>query len=274
MKYMENLIQLNLIIQNLILRKMAVNNRDEQNSSFTTNIVAEVDIADLEAYEVDDMNESVVFRKDVITATVTPASTTPTVNFNNDGTNAKTHDTYDLDITGYNVTITVSGLVNGDHKTLCVTKAAGDTIAFTGVTDISARRNYIDNSATYVVYDIYQKNSITYANSINIENYSVVETAIVEIGDWDMDSSPAKVVAHGISDFKKILSVNGTIRDDADTGYYPLMRWDPTGLIEAGEIFRDSTNIFISRTTGGFFDSADFDSTSYNRGFLIIQYTL
>lgn len=104
--------------------------------------------------------------------------------------------------------------------------------------------------------------------------YPLIIEKIVEIGDWNMDSSSAVNVLHGLADFKKIRSITGMIRNDADTIYYPLLSASTTGngtpLIAV--IGVTSTQIQLTRTDGSIFDAIAFDSTSYNRGWLVIGY--
>lgn len=104
--------------------------------------------------------------------------------------------------------------------------------------------------------------------------YPLIIEKIVEIGDWNMDSSSAVNVLHGLTDFKKIRSITGMIRNDADTIYYPLLSAASTGTATSliAVIGVTSTLIQITRTDGSIFDAIAFDSTSYNRGWLVIGY--
>ncbi len=101
---------------------------------------------------------------------------------------------------------------------------------------------------------------------------------IVNIGDWNMDSSGQVTVAHGLgANFSKIRLVTAEIINDAGTATYTLISCftnvglssNVTGAIES----KDSTNISLTRVQGGFFDSTDFNSTGYNRGWVTIFYT-
>ena len=100
-------------------------------------------------------------------------------------------------------------------------------------------------------------------------------TKVVEIGDWDMDATDNVAVAHGIADFKKIRDVQTTIRNDADSVYYKLEKLNTLDYeMQGGVIQIDGTNIGLSRKAAGFYDSTDFDSTPFNRGFITIQYEI
>ena len=97
-------------------------------------------------------------------------------------------------------------------------------------------------------------------------------TKLIEIGDWDMDATQALDVAHGLT-FTKIRTVEVVIRDDANTGYYKLEKHDPTtGLMQGGVYSISSTNVRLTRLLSGVYDSTNYDSTGYNRGWITIQY--
>ena len=103
-----------------------------------------------------------------------------------------------------------------------------------------------------------------------------LNTKIVEIGDWNMDSSVSgsvgAQVAHGLT-LSKIRTIFVLIRNDADTQYWDL-KFDTTAETSSHGFYVDSTYVWM--THGGVdsqFDTTNFDSTSYNRGWVIIQYT-
>jgi hypothetical protein len=87
----------------------------------------------------------------------------------------------------------------------------------------------------------------------------------IDIGDWNMDANASVTLAHGVSTFMNIRSVQVMIRNDNNNLLTPIDRDGYVGNI-------DSANIVIHRTTSGFFDSATFDATSFNRGFITIEY--
>lgn len=98
-----------------------------------------------------------------------------------------------------------------------------------------------------------------------------VKEIVIDIGDWNMDTTTNISVAHGLSDFTKIRSINVIIRDDADGLYSDLAGTAISGV--GGSADATSTNISLSRqTTNSRFDSANYSSTSYNRGWIYITY--
>lgn len=100
-----------------------------------------------------------------------------------------------------------------------------------------------------------------------------IKMKVIEIGDWDLDTDMTVTVTHGLT-LSSIRSVSVTIRNDADDTYYTF----PAGLNNSGDYLEvggfeiDGTNVKISRTSSPVLDSTDYDSTSYNRGWITITY--
>jgi hypothetical protein len=116
-------------------------------------------------------------------------------------------------------------------------------------------------------------NGVTSAIQAQIDNLGVsnvkLNTKVINIGDWNMDATSAVVVAHGI-DIGKMRSYFGLIRHDDSGNSYSLE--NAVGVL-SGHILWDGTNMSILRATSGFFDSTSFNATSFNRGWITIQYT-
>lgn len=96
----------------------------------------------------------------------------------------------------------------------------------------------------------------------------VMRWKIIPIGDWNMDSSVYVDVAHGVGNQKKIRSVSVTIRSDDDAEYYNMT--SISGIYHLVAI--TATHLRIYRETSGAFDTALFDATSFNRGWVTIGY--
>ena len=95
---------------------------------------------------------------------------------------------------------------------------------------------------------------------------------VLEIGDWNMDTTASVTVAHGITQ-GKIRSATAMIRHDTESnGIYNLDRF-LAGQTGVNGIVVTAASIQLSRATGGTFDASTFDSTSYNRGWITIWYT-
>jgi hypothetical protein len=92
---------------------------------------------------------------------------------------------------------------------------------------------------------------------------------VLNIGDWNMDTTYTIAVAHGIASYKTIKSVSVVVRDDTDTVYSvsPFLAPDVALFHEL-----DGTAINIYREDPSFFNSVNFDSTSFNRGWITIIY--
>jgi hypothetical protein len=99
-----------------------------------------------------------------------------------------------------------------------------------------------------------------------------IKTKIVDIGDWNMDTTSSKTVAHGVT-ANKIRSVSVMIRDDTD-GFWLSLTGNQAlgGAWDINNPGGGGTLIDLSRITSGPFDNASYDSTSYNRGWVVITY--
>lgn len=94
---------------------------------------------------------------------------------------------------------------------------------------------------------------------------------VIDIGDWNMDTTLGVSVAHGL-DATKIRNVSVIIRNDSDTFRSNLIE-DPNGLfVVSGNIGIDNTNIVLSRLGGGGYDDIAYNSAPFNRGFIVIDF--
>ena len=97
----------------------------------------------------------------------------------------------------------------------------------------------------------------------------------INIGDWDMDTTANLNVNHGLSatEYKTIRNIQVTIRDDNDDDYFDLSQdTGNAGIVNGGIAQWNNTTINLVRRTGGQFDGALFDATTYNRGWIRFQY--
>lgn len=97
----------------------------------------------------------------------------------------------------------------------------------------------------------------------------------IEIGDWNMDSIANVNIPHGLSstEWKTVRGIEVLIRDDADSQYTPLIQGDNSAAFVDGGYNVNSSFFTLYRTAVSFYDSKDFDSTSFNRGFITFWYT-
>ena len=94
---------------------------------------------------------------------------------------------------------------------------------------------------------------------------------IIEIGDWNMMATAIVNVPHNLN-CGSIVMVQCIVQDDTGNNKYILIG-DVTNNMDAKIDKIDNTNVIISRKSGGLFQNVNFDSTSYNRGFITILYT-
>ncbi len=98
-----------------------------------------------------------------------------------------------------------------------------------------------------------------------------VRKRIIEIGDWDMNSTLSVNIAHGLT-MSKIRNVHALIRNDADTKYTMFPGYIATSGNFIDKISLSSTEITLFRAPSSEFDSTDYDATSFNRGWITIEY--
>ena len=106
---------------------------------------------------------------------------------------------------------------------------------------------------------------------------------MLPIGDWNMDSTASIDVflpLDSITTFKKIIGYKVIIFHDDGTLSYPLDFCTvgsggehPDGSVNA-KVVGGQYYLELTRRGGGSFDSVNFNSTSYNRGYAVIEYIL
>jgi hypothetical protein len=96
-----------------------------------------------------------------------------------------------------------------------------------------------------------------------------LNTKVLEIGDWNMDSTGAIGIAHGLTKTKIRPSVSVLIR--ADDGDLYGFNADVNATSQTYYSITD-TQVFLIRGIGSFFDSTSYDATSFNRGWVTLHY--
>lgn len=114
-------------------------------------------------------------------------------------------------------------------------------------------------------------------STIQSQNPNNIISKIINIGNWNMHGAGnySKIVAHGVSDFTKIVGIDVVIRDDSDSIYKPINTFyntDSTSTQGGAVEYFDNTNIKLNRMASGVFDSTSYSTTPYNRGFIVIRY--
>ena len=149
---------------------MAVKNRAEAIVQVNTKIVPRVTNTIHKSLLNDDILNSINFRKDVI-ITATPAGGNVTANFTSSDLVTVT--------TSDNLTVSFSGLENGDVKYLKVTKPLNKSVSFYGATDLTPDPIAINKNNTTVIYNVVQKDGVVYVlalqNSLIKGSFSDIE---------------------------------------------------------------------------------------------------
>lgn len=100
---------------------------------------------------------------------------------------------------------------------------------------------------------------------------SILRTKIINIGDWNMDTTNFVDVLHKLT-MSKIRDIKIIIRDDYDDLYLPINWYDNFNSIIVGTYNIQATVINITRIDSAVFDSEDYNATSFNRGWITIWY--
>ncbi len=235
------------------------NNRTEAKTAVSTALVPTLTLAQHITLLNDEINESTVFRKDVI-ASETPVGGNVTIDYSDKDTATVT--------TAVNLAVSFTNIVNGDVKYLEIIKAATNTISFAGSTDVSPRKNYINTAVTVVAYEVKNKNGNIYVNSINVDNNSTFPP--YSIGSYDMTSGSLAIPLAAIGVIASaIRGINVLIIDDSGN-LHSFYGTNALGL-NGGDVSVIGANLILSRTTGGRFDVSAFSNLGVNRGYVNID---
>jgi hypothetical protein len=168
-------------------------------------------------------------------------------------------------------------LKNIGAGTVTVTRGSTDTFedASTSIALLQYETVTIQTDSSLTKWNIISPSNLNGVTAsvteINTLVGNTLKTKVINIGDWDMDVTSFLGVAHGLT-VANIRSVSAMIRDDAGANNYPLVfDADSDGVMD-GAVYCAVSNVVMTRVTAGFFDSVDFNATSYNRGWIVIQY--
>ena len=108
---------------------------------------------------------------------------------------------------------------------------------------------------------------------------SPIHTKIIDLEEWNMYVTGGgtgvsfKDITHGIADFKKIRSMTATIISDDETNISVIDKPDGLGTVAGGIAYATSTIVRIIIYASGAFDDPNFnDDSSFNRGWITIEY--
>jgi hypothetical protein len=155
---------------------------------------------------------------------------------------------------GANLVMITNGAGKADDSTISVTKL-----------------NYLSGVTSDIQTQLNSKVSI---------GTGALVTVSFQIGDWNMDTTGGIVVTCAGIDYTKVRNVTGIIRNDADTNRAVFCNYnqnttagiDPSlgigGIIDSGS----DIQVIVRRVDSSDFDNTSYDSTGYNRGWLLVTY--
>ncbi len=147
------------------------------------------------------------------------------------------------------------------------------TIALAGL-NVSGALNVGSNLTVQSGLSVAGTSTLTGNVTLGGVDGTLLKFKVIEIGDWDIDASPFINIAHSLGGaWKNVRSTSIIVRNDADTLYSDFLgsvTYGGSGGIQKW-LDIDSTNFILG--SPGDFQSIDYNSTSYNRGWITVCYT-
>ena len=156
--------------------------------------------------------------------------------------------------------------------------SSGDT-SFLGGVDVSGNvtitgGNFTISSGNVTISSgdvTISSGNVTIAGGIDVGGNGVyLKTKVIDIGDWDMDTTFSVSISHGLT-ITNIRSVSVLITNDQETTLSGLLDYDGATSV-AGQVSVGTTTVSLSRFNGSSYDDTSYDATSYNRGWIYITY--
>lgn len=142
---------------------------------------------------------------------------------------------------------------------------------FTVASSQSTAENSFQLPKLSQVNQIASKTKVNDGN-VDFPTNSDILLRVLEIGSWDMDADPSKAVTHNMTDWTKIIKISVIIRNDLDNNRANLVTSIVGAASDSTFVGFTSSVVNLARETGGSFDTTDYDDTSVNRGWIIIEY--
>lgn len=139
--------------------------------------------------------------------------------------------------------------------------------AGTGKTTVTILSSVLTDPLTSIEHGVISPQS-SGTSGLPTTKVGVLNVKVMNIGDWNMVSTQSKVVAHGL-DWTKIRDISVLVVPDTGTTVVPITFNIGT---ESGSASYDGTNVNLARTALQYFDSVNFDATSFNRGYITLWY--
>ena len=102
-------------------------------------------------------------------------------------------------------------------------------------------------------------------------DHTLYKTRILNLGAWDMSTSPGLDIAHGLT-FSKIISAQCMIINDTSTRVTTLDGFEKDTSLHKGNLDIEVSNLRLRRIGGGYFSNINYDDSVMNRGFIVITY--
>lgn len=208
---------------------------------------------------------------------------------------------------GTDFDITVNNLGTGQVARIHITKKNNDEFSFTNavlgqISNLSQTgtilsfwvHNINGVLVAYADVNISKTNSTTDSSSDKLATAKAVSDlktelsaliaaagslTVIEIGDWNMDSTSQVSFPHGVTDgATKIKTIEAIIRQDSDSTAFATCKIEqqmtsvgfPITQAPHGGVSFDDTDIFLTRVAGVAYDSNNYNETAYNRGWVTI----
>ena len=172
---------------------------------------------------------------------------------------------------GYVASVKVTGAtVRGQYLLTSTTAVKADPTSTLTTGCFAVALSNSASSVSAFVFGVSPTN-IT-GTATNATTHNNINIKVVNIGDWNMDTTAAVSVAHGLT-ITSIRAVFGLLRNDADDNYFTITpAYEAVTSLHVRIQSITASDVTLTRLAGGGFDSVSFDSTSYNRGWLTIWY--
>jgi hypothetical protein len=161
-------------------------------------------------------------------------------------------------LVGYNMGFTVGNIIRAASSSDATKYIEGDFVSYTGNTLVISQR-ITSGTGSYSSWNIGLGGN-------------AIKTKILDIGDWNMDTTDQVTVATGIANYKNIRSVSVIIRNDGDNSYSLLNAMDgfynPLGAVRS----IGASILLIRNSIATGYDNTSYDQTAYNRGWITIEY--
>lgn len=218
----------------------------------------------------DDFADSQIFRDSTVGTINNPSAAF--------GADFVTNDEYDIDTSSSipsDFVITLSNLSNNETGKLNIIKKTTQKFSFGNAVILPYGTDDGQAGEVFLSFLIHRTGGVYYAVPM-FETKPKIQHAIMEIGDWNMDTTSFKIISFASEDFvlSEIRDVRAMIRNDNGLNIIPI---DNLGFLGTADVpgtveVISGTNIQLARVGGGKFDNTSYNQTSFNRGWLTVTY--